>query len=231
MTTYSAANRKGHLTAAFGETVTDTLGSGLQKFEPDDEKETLIYIPAGYQKTNPAPLALMLHGSGGTAKQALSLLQPYAGKNNIILLAPASRAYTWDIISEKSFGADVAFIDELTTFIFKHYAIDPARIAIGGFSDGASYALSLGLSNGHLFTDILAFSPGFVYTVETKGFPAIYVSHGTKDPVLPLSQCSNRIVPTLRQQGFNVNYQVFDGGHEVPSVISAGSVRSFIDKQ
>jgi phospholipase/carboxylesterase len=133
MRTYSAANRKGHLTAASGQTVTGTLVTGLQKFEPDNEKETLIYIPAGYQKTNPAPLALMLHGSGGTAKQALSLLQPYARKNNIILLAPASRAYTWDIISEKPFGADAAFIDELTTFIFKHYAIDPAALPSEAF--------------------------------------------------------------------------------------------------
>ncbi len=31
-----------------------------------------------------------------------------------------------------------------------------------GFSDGASYALSLGVPNGDLFTHIVAFSPGFM---------------------------------------------------------------------
>ena len=31
-----------------------------------------------------------------------------------------------------------------------------------GFSDGASYALSLGAANGDLFTHIAAFSPGFM---------------------------------------------------------------------
>lgn len=31
-----------------------------------------------------------------------------------------------------------------------------------GFSDGASYALSLGLPNGNLFSHIVAFSPGFM---------------------------------------------------------------------
>ena len=33
-----------------------------------------------------------------------------------------------------------------------HHAVDPARIAVAGFSDGASYALSLGLTNGTLLT-------------------------------------------------------------------------------
>lgn len=231
MRTYSAAHKKGHLTAAPGSTITSIPVTGLMKLEADNEKETLVYVPKNYRRTSPAAFALMLHGSGGNAEQALSLLQPYSEKNNIIVVAPASRAYTWDFIVENSFGADVAFIDDAITFIFKHYPIDPGRIAIGGFSDGASYALSLGLSNGHLFTNILAFSPGFVQTIETKGFPAIFVSHGTKDPVLPLSKCSSRIVPILRQQGFNVDYQIFMGGHEVPSIISAAAVRSFIGKQ
>jgi hypothetical protein len=35
--------------------------------------------------------------------------------------------------------------------------IDAARIALGGFSDGASYALSLGFGNGRLFRYIWRF--------------------------------------------------------------------------
>lgn len=45
-------------------------------------------------------------------------------------------------------------------------AIDPAHVAIGGFSDGASCALSLGLVNGDLFTHVMAFSPGLVVADE-----------------------------------------------------------------
>jgi predicted esterase len=38
-------------------------------------------------------------------------------------------------------------------------AIDPARVAIGGFSDGATYALSLGLINGDLFKRVAPSHP------------------------------------------------------------------------
>jgi predicted esterase len=86
------------------------------------------------------------------------------------------------------------------------YAIDPARVAIGGFSDGASYALSLGLTNGDLFSHVLAFSPGFMAPAGQEGSPRIFVSHGTRDAVLPIDRCSRRIVPTLRRAGYDVAY-------------------------
>src|SRR3989337_1848782 len=67
-------------------------------------KEALLYVPSSYQHTVPAALAVLLHGSGGVAEHGLSYLQHYAGKHNIILLAPASQKYTWDIIAGNRFG-------------------------------------------------------------------------------------------------------------------------------
>jgi predicted esterase len=99
------------------------------------------------------------------------------------------------------------------------YAVDPARVAIGGYSDDASYALSLGLANGDLFTHVLAFSPGFVAPAERVGSPCIFVSHGTRDGWLPVERCSRRIVPQLERAGYEVRYREFDGGHVVPPEI------------
>jgi phospholipase/carboxylesterase len=84
------------------------------------------------------------------------------------------------------------------------------RLAIGGFSDGASYALSLGISNGDLFTHVLAFSPGFMAPAGRTGSPHIFVSHG----VLPIDRCSRKIVPDLERGGCNVLYWEFDGADE-----------------
>ena len=50
------------------------------------------------------------------------------------------------------YGSDIAFIDRALAQIFNRNAIDPSKVAIAGFSDGASYALSVGLTNGDLFT-------------------------------------------------------------------------------
>jgi phospholipase/carboxylesterase len=42
------------------------------------------------------------------------------------------------------------------------------------------------------------------------------VSHGTGDQVLPIDRCSRRLVPALQDDGYDVTYREFDGGHEVP---------------
>src|SRR6185312_17238913 len=100
------------------------------------------------------------------------------------VLAPNSRDKTWDAIGG-SFGVDVAHLNRALERVFEKVAIDPARLAIGGFSDGASYAISLGLINGDLFNSIVAFSPGFVIDGTPHGTPRIFISHGTRDHILP----------------------------------------------
>src|SRR5438067_2386870 len=83
--------------------------------------------------------------------------------------------------------------------------------AIGGFSDGASYALCMGLTNGDLFKYIIAFSPGFSYVIDNNGDPAVFISHGVHDRILPINSCSRRIVPQLKKRGLQVIYQEFNG--------------------
>jgi len=107
--------------------------------------------------------------------------------------------------------------------VFDHLAVDRSRVAIGGFSDGASYGLSLGLANGDLFTHLIAFSPGFVAPAGRRGRPAIFVAHGVEDRVLPIGRCSRRIVASLRRGGYEIHYQEFPGGHEVPTHVASAA--------
>lgn len=202
--------------------------TGLHKLKLDSQRDGLLYVPAGYSEHHPAPVALMLHGAGGNAEQGMHLLQAYADNAHIIIVAPDSRSSSWDIISFDRFGPDVVFINQALAQTFDQYVIDPAHIAIGGFSDGASYALSLGLINGFLFTHIIAFSPGFSFAPETSGKPQIFISHGTKDEVLPINSCSRRLVPKLQQQGYKVTYDEFEGPHTIPAYISERAVKWFL---
>jgi predicted esterase len=166
----------------------------------------------------------MLHGAGGVAEHGLSCLQYLADEYNIILLAPASEAYSWDLIAEEEFNGDIALIDRVLHHVLTHYAIDSSCIAIGGFSDGASYALSVGLSNGDLFTHIIAFSPGFYFTYDRNGHPKVFISHGNGDGVLPIEYCSRRIEARLRREKMQLVYREFEGGHEIPQFISREAV-------
>lgn len=180
----------------------------------------LLYVPAGYDRERPAPLAVMLHGAGGNASHGLRLLADVADTHGLLLLAPASRGGTWDVIGGQ-YGPDVALIDRALRETFARCAVDPARLAVGGFSDGGSYALSLGLTNGDLFTHVVALSPGFMAAAARQGRPRIFVSHGTRDETLPIAVCSRRLVPALRQAGYDVTYQEFEGPHTVPPRIAA----------
>ena len=115
------------------------------------------------------------------------------------------------------YGPDVEFIDRALEWTFERLALDTRRLAITGFSEGASYALSLGLPNGSLFTRVVAFSPEFMVPASRRGKPPVFVSHGTRDRVLPIESCSRRIVPQLEHTGYQVRYREFAGPIRYPN--------------
>ncbi len=203
---------------------------GLQPLGLDAKRDGLLYVPPTYQVKQPAPLVVMLHGAGGDARGGLKLLMPLADSAGLILLAPASRQKTWDIIFGQ-YGPDIAFIDTALEKVFSRYAIDYARIAVGGFSDGASYALSIGITNGDLFTHVIAFSPGFMAPARQEGEPQLFISHGTQDQVLPIDRCSRKLVPQLQRAGYDVVYREFDGPHTLPPDIARSALTWFTTKQ
>lgn len=207
---------------------TETGAVGLYPLALNDGRDGVVYVPADYHSDRPVPLILMLHGAGGNAEGAMNLLQDLVDPFETILLAVDSRGQTWDVIRSQ-YGADIAFIDQALTQTFNRYAIDPNRVAIAGFSDGASYALSVGLTNGDLFKHIIAFSPGFMVPADQVGSPRLFVSHGQRDTVLPIDRCSRRIVPLLQQAGYEVRYQEFDGPHTVPAEIRHAALEWFME--
>jgi phospholipase/carboxylesterase len=206
-----------------GQPPATPVSLGEHRLELGQGRDGLLYVPR--QLPPRAPLLLLLHGATGSGKGISSRVgAAIADEFQTVLLSPDSRDRTWDAIGGR-FGPDVAFLDAALTQTFARIAIDPARLAVGGFSDGASYALSLGLINGDLFTHVVAFSPGFMVADETRGRPAIFVSHGVNDEILPIDRTSRRLVPELRRAGYAVDYREFDGPHTVP----AASVREAFD--
>ncbi|MGY1679092.1 alpha/beta hydrolase [Geodermatophilus sp. SYSU D01176] len=189
--------------------------AGTQPVDLGVERPPLLHVPPGLAAGRAAPLVVALHGAGGDAEAGLGVLGGPADEHGLLVLAPASRGSTWDAVTGGS-GADAALLDRALTRVFAAVPVDPARVAVAGFSDGASYALGLGLANGDLFGRVVAFSPGFVTGAAREGRPAVFVSHGDADDVLPVERTSRRIVPALRDEGYDVTYREFPGGHAVP---------------
>jgi phospholipase/carboxylesterase len=201
--------------------------AGLHQLGLDDERDGVFYVPPGYQADRPAPLVLMLHGATGNGRRTIESLLPLGEELGMVLVAPDSRLRTWDVLMG-GYGPDVAFIDTALAKVFGLVNVDVERISVEGFSDGASYALSVGIANGDLFTHILGFSPGFIQPPGQEGRPAIFVSHGRQDAVLPINYCSRIFVPQLQRAGYDVTYVEFDGPHRTPPEIARQGVEWFL---
>ena len=195
---------------------------GLNPLSLGVRRDGDLYIPSTYAGAA-TPLVVLFHGAGASGANWESF-PARAEKRGLILLMPDSRAATWDLL-RGGVGPDVEFLDRALEWLFTRCNIDPARIAVGGFSDGASYALHLGLGHGDLFSRIIAYSPGFLAFPRTAvGKPRLFDSHGTEDRVLPVASSRDRVVPTLRQRGYDVTYREFAGGHTVPGAIADESL-------
>ena len=182
-----------------------------------------LVVPTG--PTGPVPLLVFFHGAGGSAAGSLPAVLPLVELRGAAVLLPSSSASTWDLVTGRP-GPDVQALDALLRQVEQRHPVD--RVALGGFSDGASYALSLGLANGDLVAQVLAFSPGFAAPPEQVGRPRIWVSHGTEDGVLPVDVCGRRVVRTLRTAGYDVDYHEFAGGHVVTPALVARAAAAWL---
>lgn len=202
------------------------LPSGTTPLHLRAERDTLVHVPAA--ANDPAPLVLYLHGATGNEQQGIRRLGALADEMGFVLLSPASLEGTWDAI-RSGYGADMQLIDKALSIVFSKRRIDPKRIAVCGFSDGASVAIGLGTSNGDLLHSVMAFSPGFVPPGSLKnGSPRIFISHGTRDEILPIDQCGRRLAADLKRAHYDVTFREFDGPHTVPPPIAREAIEWFL---
>jgi predicted esterase len=200
-----------------------TTGAGARPLGLGGSRDAILQVPRSVS-TASLPLLVLLHGAGGSGAGILRRLGSVADEAGIVALAPDSRESTWDAV-RGDFGPDVDFLNRALERVFGTVGIDAERVSVGGFSDGATYALSLGLINGDLFRRVLAFSPGFVVGGTPHGRARIFISHGTSDNILPIDRCSRRIVPALQTRGYHVTFREFEGGHGVPADIAREGMR------
>ena len=221
----AVAGGDGRLAARPHDGVTTTASSDRLHLDP--ERDAILRLPPSRSST-PLPLLVYLHGATQRGEGMLRRIGAATDDAGVAVLAPDSRETTWDGI-RGDFGSDVRFLNRALERVFDTVAVDPKRVAIGGFSDGASYGLSLGLINGDLFTHVIANSPGFIIDGEAHGKPRMFISHGTVDQILPIDRCSRVIVPALRRRGYDVRFDEFSGRHEIPPDIATAAMQWFVD--
>lgn len=223
----SAGALDGRLSARPRDGVT-TSAKGETRLGLDSKRDAILHLPHA-PGAGPLPLLILFHGAGSSGEIQLRRMKSTPDDAGVVVLAPDSRGSTWDAV-RGAFGPDVEFLNEALERVFATVNVDPARLTIGGFSDGASYALSLGLINGDLFPRVAAFSAGFVVDGVPHGKPRVFLSHGTDDDILPIDQCGRRIARDLKQRGYDVTFHEFAGKHEIPPDVARDGLRWVADK-
>ena len=189
----------------------------------DRERDAVLYVPKSAANA-PLPLLMFLHGATQSADDMAWYLDSAPDETGVAILAPNSRETTWDAING-SFGPDVQFLNRALERVFEMVNVDAARLAIGGFSDGATYAISLGLINGDLFKRVLGCSPGFLIDGATRGKPSFFISHGTQDHILPIDRCGRQVANDLKDRAYDVTFREFNGRHEIPGDVMRDGLR------
>jgi phospholipase/carboxylesterase len=177
-------------------------------------RDGTLYVPKSYKPGTPMPLLMILHGYGGFGDNMRYMFQ-LAEEFGVIVIAPESRDMTWGQ-SAPGFDADVRYLSAAVRHVVDMLDVDPTHVALGGVSDGAGYALSMGLAYGGSFNHLMIFSGGLMIPFRREGNPLIFIAHGLNDIQMPIDRTGRRFADELKSSGYTVTFREYEGGHAVP---------------
>ena len=166
-------------------------------------KERTYYTVVPENLTAPAPLLLLLHGSGRDGMSQINEWKAIAEKQGIILAAPDSaNSQEWSMNTD---GPE--FLHEVVEAVRAKNSVDPQRIYLFGHSAGAVFALYMGVMESKYFAAV-GVHAGAVredfydyLDLARRKIPAtIWI--GTKDPFFSLTQVY-ATQAELNKHGFN----------------------------
>lgn len=195
------------------------LSAGEHALGLSEERDAILYVPEGVHADKPTPLLVMFHGANGSAEKVLPFLREHADKQGFLLLTPQSLYPTWDLTVGGN-GPDLERLNQALAIVADHFLLDRHRFGFCGFSDGASYSLSIGISNGDLVTHVIAMSGGFMNVYKPAGTPSVFIAHSPEDEQLPIDTSGRKHARMLEDSGYDVHFHEFHGLHVIhPDVV------------
>lgn len=167
-----------------------------------DGKERIYYTFLPEKLTAPAPMLLLLHGSGRDGMSQINEWKGLAEKEGIILAAPDSaNSREWSMNTD---GPE--FLHEVVEAVRTRSSVDGKRIYLFGHSAGAVFALYMGVMESRYFAaaGVHAGAMGedfYPYLDLAKRKVPIEIWVGTEDPYfsLPLVKATQA---ELKKHGF-----------------------------
>ena len=171
-----------------------------------------IYVPTVNTPSNGHPVCVILHGNGGNGSQMInqfsSILECHA------LVAPTGYMNSWNVCAENSDGPDIEMVNDLVDSLQLYTNINPNKIRIIGFSNGAGLANNVFIENANSGIDIVCavvshlnepqYHSGNFYTIGSDTDPSTeYCGYNVLSNPLPtrkylsISNDNDPIIPYL----------------------------------
>ncbi len=194
------------------------LQTGL-KFKSNGKNYSYaLYLPEEISLSNPLPMAIVLHGMGGSGDNTVAKWAERLNKEFIVLCPSYPMGAWWARPAEDMV---LALIDHIRSL----YNVDDNRVFLAGLSNGAIGVYTIGMFYPDRFAGLIpiagSITPRFMnFLVNLRNTP-IYMIQGAHDPIFPI-QLSRRTNQILSDMRYPVVYRehsekgMAHGGHFLP---------------
>jgi polyhydroxybutyrate depolymerase len=170
----------------------------------------VLHVPASLDRTKAVPLLIELHGGGGSGEtiDGTTGFFAIADREGFVVAAPSATGTNWNdgrvFISNETGGVDdVGFLDAMTDRVETQLDIDPARVYVVGFSNGAIMTGRLACQLSDRFSAFAQVSGTAAVLVASTCRPGravpIMEIHGTADTTVPYQ--GGTVAPQLGGRG------------------------------
>lgn len=185
----------------------------------------VVHEPLNYDKNQPMPLVLILHGAGGNAEMMMKMtgLDVLSDQKGFLAVYPNGTGLFSKYVLSWNAGSccnyveplgvdDVGFLRLVIEQVQKEYNLDKNRIYVAGISNGGMMAYRLACEMPDIIAGIASVSSTMSLAVcAPQDFVSIISFHGTADSLIPL----------YGGEGGNVINKIFGLNHRPePEVIS-----------
>ncbi len=186
--------------------------------EQAEQAEILTLVPRGEPKT-PRPLIVVLHGYGDKPEANAPYYRKVAAEIGAIVAAPSAlrpgprgQGFSWTFRDEAEWWV-LRAIERISA----EHAIDPERVILAGFSQGAGVALAVGLKHPGRFAGLLPIAGHYerhLMPAPEDGGPRIYLLTGELDPARATFEKAHQ---AFEAAGLETRLRIVSGlGHSYP---------------
>ena len=150
-----------------------------------------LVSPEGLDRTKPAPLLMVLHGSAGSGEDMMAVtrrgFEQLAAKEKFVLVYPDALERRWN--DQGGIVDDVGFLLAVVDKLVTDGMVDKNRVYATGISNGGMMAQRLACEQAERIAGIATVAGGLPEPLLATCKPVrplpVLVIHGTDDPIVP----------------------------------------------